>query len=178
MNYIYYSLLMVLPFFIPIELPEYIKIGNERTVEIGGDLANGRQMNDLSWAWNSSNACFPAIRQEKFSGNHVLYYTDLPSYSEMEITLIPNDRTSNMSLYAYEVGKVTPQNTVPSLTQCIRCESDFKWEFKRRGKTQDHTRKVRNIVALKNPYQVVIGVAGAEKLTNGGYKLKIEIKKR
>lgn len=178
MNYIHCFLLIIWFGLSSGKVPEYIEIGDRKMIELGGDLAKGKKMEDLSWAWDSGNACFPAIRKDKFTGRHVLYYTDLPRYSEMEITLIPNDENANMSLYAYEVGKVNSQNTVPELPQCVRCESDFKWEFKRRGKTQDHTRKVRNLVALNNPYQVVIGVAGANRLERGGYKLRIRIKKR
>ena len=46
-------------------------------------------MENLSWAWKSNNACFPETQKNKFTGNHVLYYTDLPAYSEMEVTVVP-----------------------------------------------------------------------------------------
>ena len=51
-----------------------------------GKLEDGVPIHDLSWAWNSQNACFVSIRQRKFTGNHLLYITDLPPYSEIEIS--------------------------------------------------------------------------------------------
>ena len=157
---------------------QYVKVLPGYETSIKWNLSQGKTMNDLSWAWNSSVACFPAIRQKKFTGHHVLYFTDLPKYSDMEITLIPDNPADNLSLYAYEVGKVSAANTVPNLNSCIRCETDFKWEFERRGQTQDHTRKVRNLIALNHPYQVVIGVAGANGLNQGKYTLRIKINSR
>lgn len=58
-------------------------------------------MEDLSWAWKSNNACFPETQKNKFTGNHVLYYTDLPTYSEIEATVVPKNRRANFSIYAY-----------------------------------------------------------------------------
>lgn len=174
------SILLAVIFIIAAEAQNahYVKVVPGETIAVKGNLGQGIKVIDRSWAWNSSVACFPAIRQNKFSGNHVLYWADLPRFSEMEIVLIPDDPKSNLSLYAYVVGKVTQKNMVPNLTSCIRCEADFKWEFNRRGQNQDHTRSVRNLVALNHPYQVVIGVAGAEGLDRGAYKLSIRMKSR
>lgn len=149
----------------------------ENPITVRGDLANGFVMNDLSWAWNSSVACFPKTQESKFTGNHVLYTIDLPSYTSMEITVIPDDESANFSLYAYEVGKVSSGNTVPNLSRCVRCEADHKSDYNRRG-GQDHTRTVKDILALRNPYQVVIGVTGADGLSEGGFTLEINVKKR
>ncbi len=142
-----------------------------------GDLSEGALMPDLSWAWNSSVACFPATQKQKFTGNHVLYTLDLPKYSEMEVTVIPDDPTANFSVYAYEIGLNT-NRLVPNLPSCIRCEAAHKWDRPHRGKTQDHTRVVSNLVAINRSYQVIIGVVGAEGLLEGGYSLQIEIKAR
>jgi hypothetical protein len=140
-----------------------------------GDLAEGIFMEDLSWAWNSSVACFPETQVEKFTGKHVLYKIDLPSYTSMKITVIPDDEQANFSLYAYEAGSITESNTVPNLTRCVRCEADHFSEKARRGRPQDHTRWVEDIVAIRNPYQVLIGVVGANGLAEGGFELTIEI---
>jgi hypothetical protein len=155
----------------------FFKIEPGEELSIRGDLSKGDFMEDLSWAWNSSNACFPATQSKKFTGKHVLYSADLPSYSTMEVTVIPDDKKANFSIYAYEVGQVSEKNLVPNLPSCIRCEADHKWDYKYRGKTQDHTRTVKNLVAIRNPYQVVIGVTGADGLATGGYTLKIKVNK-
>jgi len=140
---------------------------------IKGKLEKGDFIGDLSWAANSNVACFPATQNQKFSGKHVLYEVQLPKQSELTITVTPKDKNKNFSLYAYSVGTTT-NAVVPKLSSCVTCEADYKWDYKRRGKTQDHTRSVA-LMALNNPYKVYVGVAGAEKLENGDFELKIEI---
>ncbi len=149
-----------------------------QVVEIEGNLDEGEKMETLRWAWNSSVACFPETQAKKFTGHHVLYVLDLPKYSELEVTVIPNDESANFSIYAYEIGQLSEDNLVPNLSSCIRCEADYKWDYKYKGKTQDHTRTVKNLIAINNPYQVVIGVVGAEDLTEGEFKLQLKLKTR
>ncbi len=145
-----------------------------KTVAYKGDLAEGVKIHDLRWASRSSVACFPATQNHKFTGNHIIFITEIPPHSEMDITVIPDDKSKNMSLYAYMVG--TNNNAmVPNLTSCVTCEADHKWDYKKRGKTQDHTRTV-HLNAINNPYKVVIGVAGADGLTSGSFILKIDTK--
>ncbi|WP_298513826.1 hypothetical protein [uncultured Kordia sp.] len=156
---------------------EVVKIETKGAVTVtNGNLNTGDVIGDLSWASNSSVACFPSIRNQKFSGNHVLYETTIPKYSEMFVTVIPKNKNQNFSLYAYMVG-ATNEQLPPNLTSCITCEADFKWDRKWKGKTQDHTRKIR-LNAINRPYKVIIGVTGAEGLTEGDFEVKIEIKKR
>lgn len=144
--------------------------------KINGNLKTGDLMNDLKWAAKSNVACFPATQNQKFSGKHVLYTTIIPKYSEMLITIIPKNKRQNLSLYAYQVGLANEQ-LPPDLSRCVTCEADHKWDYKRRGKTQDHTRKVR-LNAINNSYKVVIGVVGAEGLMEGDFELEIVIKAR
>lgn len=148
----------------------------EGVVSAEGNLSDGIDMPDISWAWNSAVACFPATQAAKFTGTHVLYAIDLPAYTELEIDLIPAEKSANFSLYAYVVGTVSDKNTVPNLSQCIRCEADHKWDYKVKGKTQDHRRHVRDILAISNPYQVIIGVVGADGLKEGAYRLEVRRK--
>lgn len=141
------------------------------TVRVEGDLAQGAPMPDLSWAWNSQNACFVATQQKKFTGNHVLYQTEIPPRSEMTIRVIPADPNANFSIYAYSGGGGA---VVPDLPSCVSCEADFKWDYKVRGKTQDHTRSVQ-LRAVNNPYPVTIGVVGADGLNSGMFTLEVEL---
>ena len=142
-----------------------------KTLAYRGNLSSGTKIHDLSWASKSSVACFPATQNKKFSGNHILYLTDLPSHSVMTVTLVPDDKNANMSLYAYSAGSY---RYVPNLSSCVSCEADHKWDYPKKGKTQDHTRSVR-LNAINNPYKVVIGVAGADGLTKGTFKIKIKV---
>lgn len=138
-----------------------------------GNLDEGTKIYDLSWAANSSVACFPVTQNTKFNGNHVLYVTEIPKYSKMKMTVIPDDPKANMSIYAYQDG-TTSDAYPPSVSSCVSCEAEHKWDYPKKGKTQDHTRTVE-VNALNNPYRVVIGVAGADGLSEGGYTLKIEV---
>ncbi|MEM1217027.1 MAG: hypothetical protein AAGJ82_15135, partial [Bacteroidota bacterium] len=160
------------------DLPPKIGVVANETVTVTGNLQDGSTMTDLSWAWNSSVACFPETQRQKFTGQHVLYYVDVPRYSELTITVVPTDKTQDFSLYAYEVGQVNKRNLVPNLAHCVRCEADHRWDRPRRGKTQDHIRTVRDILAINNPYQAVIGVVGPPAATEGDFELRIEMKGR
>ncbi|MBK6525622.1 MAG: hypothetical protein IPG07_08740 [Crocinitomicaceae bacterium] len=151
-----------------------IKAERGKTLSYQADLSKGTIIQDLSWAANSSVACFPATQNAKFSGNHIFFVTEIPAQSEMTITLIPDDVNSNMSIYAFTVG-TTSTVMVPELTSCVSCEADHKWDYPKKGKTQDHTRSVY-LNATTNPYRVVIGVAGAEGLMNGTFVLDVALK--
>lgn len=148
------------------------KKGNITTVK--GKLEDGVKINDLSWAWSSANACFPETQKQKFTGNHVLYSTIIPKYSKMSIELIPDNKNDNFSLYSYTIGE-NSTSIVPNLPRCISCEADHKWDRPKKGKTQDHTRKISNIIAINRPYKIMIGVVGANSLNKGSYQLKITI---
>lgn len=139
-----------------------------------GNLNEGVYIHDLSWAANSSVACFPATQNAKFTGKHLFFVTDIPPYSTMDITLIPNDKNTNMSLYAFQTG-TSSSSMVPNLNSCVTCEADHKWDYPKKGKTQDHTRSVY-LNAIKNPYRIVIGVAGAEGLDEGDFVIEIKTK--
>ena len=147
-------------------------------VSYKGNLNQGKKLDDLTWAWNSSNACFPATQKTKFTGNHVFFTGLIPKYSEITVTVIPKDPNANFSVYAYEVG-ANNMSIVPDLPRCIRCEADHKRERNFVGKApQDHTRKVSNLVAINKPYRLVIGVTGADGLEEGEFTLVIATKSR
>lgn len=144
-----------------------------KTLAYSGDLKDGVIIYDMTWAANSSVACFPATQNTKFNGNHVLFVTEIPPHSKMKITLIPDDKNANMSVYAYQDG-TSSQAYPPSLNSCVSCEAEHKWDYPKKGRTQDHTRTVE-LNAINNPYRVVIGVAGADGLTTGGFRIQITI---
>ncbi len=140
-----------------------------------GDLSQGHPLSDLSWAWSSANACFPETQKHKFTGSHVFFTGIIPKYSEMTVTVIPDDPQANFSIYAYEIG-VNKNDLVPNLPSCIRCEADHLWDRPKSGKSQDHTRTVTDLVAINNPYRVVIGITGANGLNQGTFTLKVSMK--
>ncbi len=144
-------------------------------VNYTADLSEGGKLSDLSWAWSSSNACFPETQKQKFTGNHVFFTGIIPKYSELVVTVIPTDPKADFSVYGFEIG-VNSDKMVPDLPSCIRCEAEHKWDRPKRGKTQDHTRVLRDLLAINTPYRVVIGVVGANGLAEGAFTLKIEMK--
>lgn len=155
-----------------VSVEEFKLIPNGKTV-ISGNLAKGRQIEDLSWASSSSVACFPATQNEKFRGNHLLYRTTLPAYSEIKITLVPLDKNANFSLYGYQLG-VNNLSLVPNLASCVACEADHKWDYPKVGRTQDHTRSI-SFNSLDNAYNITIGVAGAKGQLSGAFTLEMEL---
>jgi len=151
-----------------------LSVKPNQTFTINSNLAKGRKMEDLSWASNSAVACFPGTQNTKFNGYHVLYSMKLVSHAELTITVIPDNKNANFSIYAYQIG-TNNFSTVPNLTSCVACEADHKWDYPKRGQTQNHTRKVY-LNSIENQYNVVIGVVGAEGLSSGGFTLQIDMK--
>lgn len=139
-----------------------------------GDLAQGALIEDLSWASTSSNACWPATENSYFRGNHVFYTTTIPPRAELTVTVIPDDKNANMSIYGFQVG-INSTLLPPNITTCVTCESERKWDRPKVGKTQDHTRSIF-FNSTTDSYRIVIGVAGADGLQTGTFKLKVDLK--
>ena len=150
-----------------------VAIEKGKTVTVAGALEKGIAMPDLSWASSSANACFPGTQNLKFRGNHVLFATVLPVRSILTIKVIPDDPAVDLSIYAYSIG-TDNYSVVPALASCVSCEAEHKWDRPKRGKTQDHTRSVE-LNAIGSPYNVVVGVAGANGLATGSFKLEFTL---
>jgi hypothetical protein len=148
-------------------------IGNKTSI-VQGSLTDGVKLKSLAWAWMGSNACFPGTQAAKFTGNHVFYVTELPSRSVMTVTVKPKNDGTNLSVYGYQIapGKVIlPED----LQSCVTCEADHERQFLRRGEVRTSTRTMR-FNAIGNGYQVFIGVAGANGLSEGDFTLEIALK--
>lgn len=145
------------------------------SVIVSGDLASGALMEDLSWAANSSNACFPATQNLKFRGNHVLYATSIPPRSILAISVNPADANGDLSIYGYMMGN-TEYRVVPNLPSCISCEADHKWDGKWKGKVQTSERKIEFQNPTQNTYNIVIGIAAPKDVITGKFNLKLKLK--
>ncbi len=145
-----------------------------QTTTVAGSLKDGVKLKSLAWASTSSNGCFPATQNAKFTGNHVFFVTDLPPHSIMTITVKPKSGGANLSIYGYQVA---PNNVVlpEDLRSCVSCEADHKWDYPKRGQTQTSARSIR-FNAIGNSYKVFIGVAGANGLTEGDFILEVTLK--
>ena len=151
-----------------------VKAEKGKTVSVGGKLEEGAPIEDLSWAATSSMACWPATQNTKFRGNHVLFATQLPPNSVLSIKVVPKDPAADLSLWGYQVG---PDNfrLPPKIESAVACEAEHKWDRPKKGRTQDHTRTIE-FNSIKNPYQVVIGVAGPKDVKAGEFTLEITLK--
>jgi hypothetical protein len=146
--------------------------GND-SVTISGDLAKGKIIQDLSWASNSSNACFVATQNIKYRGNHVFYATTIPPHSIMNISVTPTDEKGDLSIYAYMSGD---HYLVPDLPQCITCEADYKWDGQWKNKVQTHERKLEFSNPTNNTYNILIGISAPKGVTTGQFNLEVKVK--
>jgi hypothetical protein len=151
-----------------------VEVTGNTTSSVQGSLKDGVKLKSLDWAWMSSNACFPGTQAAKFTGNHVFYVVDLPPRSIMNVTVKPKKDSTNLSIYGYQIA---PDKTIfpEDLQYCVTCEADHKRDFLRRGELPTGTRTMR-FNAIGNSYKVVIGVAGANDLTEGDFTLEIALK--
>ncbi len=159
----------------PLQLPE----GNDAG-EVTGNLNEGTKLSSLRWAERSSVACFPGTRFEMFNGNHVFYRITLPAASAMKVVVTPKNGKA-INLYALRQG-MREQPVPPNVESAISCEASYPIyanvsKTRRVTNKDDGTRKVEYI-SINSPYSILIGVAGAEGLTEGDFTLKIEIKSR
>lgn len=144
------------------------------TATVTGSLKDGTQLTDYSWAWNSANACFPATQKAKFTGKHVFFTTKLPPRSILTVTVRPKDKSKNLSIYGYQIAP--DKNTLPeNLQSCVTCEAEHKWDYPKKGRTQDESRTI-TFNATTNSYNIMIGVAGADGLTEADFTLAFTLK--
>jgi hypothetical protein len=140
---------------------------------VNGSLKDGRKLASLGWASSSSNACFPATQNSKFTGNHVLFSTEQPPHSIMTVTVTPKTAGTNLSIYGYQIasGKIIlPED----LQRCVTCEAEHKWDYPKRGKVQTDARSI-SFSAIGNGYSVVIGIVGADGLTEADFTVAVTL---
>ena len=160
---------------IPLTLPAGYTAG-----AVKGNLNTGGKLSSLRWAERSSVACFPGTRFEMFNGNHVFYRMTMPAASAMTIKVTPKSG-KKINLYALRQG-IRDQKTPPNITRAISREASYP-VYANVSKTRRVSNKdtgVRKVeyISVRSPYSILIGVAGAEGLTEGDFTLNVEIKSR
>jgi hypothetical protein len=152
-----------------------VEMNGKDSVIVPGDLAKGEIIDDLTWAWSSSNACFPATQSLKFRGNHVFFATTMRPQSIMKISVTPTDPAGDLSIYAYRLG-TSEHYLVPDLPSCITCEADHKWDRPWKNRVQTHERKLEfQNPSRDNSYNILIGVSAPKGVTTGDFNLKIKV---
>ncbi len=153
---------------------------NSTVGEVTGNLDSGQKLTSLRWAERSSVACFPGTRFEMFNGNHVFYRITLPRASAMKIIVEPKDGKA-INLYALRQG-MRQQSIPPDVTSAISCEASYPIYANLPGgrtvRNKDSGVRKVDYISVNSPYSILIGVAGANGLSEGDYSLKIEIKPR
>jgi hypothetical protein len=149
---------------------------NNDSIVVRGDLAKGAPMADLSWAWSSSNACFPSTQSSKFKGHHVFFALTMPTQCEMKISVTPTDPSADLSVYAYRLTN-SEYLLVPDLRSCITCEADHKWDGNWKNRVQTSERRVSMQNPGKDMYNILIGVSGPAAATSGTFDLKVKFTK-
>lgn len=144
--------------------------------ELSGNIKSGEKI-DLGWAELSSVAAFPGTRFEMFNGNHVFYRTSLPAGSKITIKLTP-ENGKRINLYALRQG-VNETAVPPAITSAISAEASYPMyantgKGRRISNPDDGIRKIE-FISVGDPYTILIGVAGAEGITEGGYKLEVQV---
>lgn len=158
----------------PLTLPEGSPAG-----EITGNIKDGQKI-DLNWAAQSSVAAFPGTRFEMFNGNHVFYRITLPAASQITLTLTPQ-KGKLINLYALRQG-IDETAVPPNISSAISAEASYPRYANLGGgrKTTSRDDGVRKIefMSIDRPYSILVGVAGAQGLAEGDYKLHVEISGR
>lgn len=156
--------------------PEVIDLDFQPTIIQEGNLNTGFLM-PLDWAQSSQVACFPGTRFTEFRGNHLLYRVQLPAAANVKITVTPKSKKHRINLYALRLG-ANNYDSPPDIARAISCEASYplyagKPNLKAPAKPQSV-----EYMSIRKPYNILIGVAGAEGVTEGDFELKIEFTKR
>lgn len=155
------------------ELPtRAVTLKNGKTVTVSGNLFQGSTV-DLKFATSSQVACFPANLNDHYDGRHLLFTTELPPESVLDIEAIPSKSDVDISLYAYTMG-TTSNYLPPNVPRAVSCESSQGTNKRSERYNPGGAEKV-SLNAIRNPYKVVIGVAGAQKLEKGAFTLKLTL---
>jgi hypothetical protein len=156
----------------PAEVKFIAPIAND-SVSIDGDLKEGKIITPLSWASNSSNACFTAGQFPRYQGNHVLFGTTIPPGAILEVTATPINKDEEISLYGYMVDENNIP-LVPNLIQCITCEADYKRDKPMKGKALSYAREIEFRNPTERGYSIVIGVAAPKGVTERKFTISIK----
>ncbi len=149
---------------------------NDEATLTAHDLAMGQAAPDLAFAANSSVACFPATRFDRFEGNHVFYALKepMPPKSQLVVEAVPGSAV-DVSLYALRMGATTimvPPN-VPSVTSC---EASYDITPGAGQTDPGATESIEILNPTGNPYNILWGVAGSQSQgASGAYDVNVKL---
>jgi hypothetical protein len=131
------------------------------------DLSSGSAI-DLDWADESDVACFPGTENLNFDGNHVFFWFAQPENSIVTVTATPE---SGVDSSVYVIQSANRYEVPPNVVSAVACESGYD------AQTDDNPGQADSaaVTATTNPYDILIGVAGAGGTTSGRVTLSVRL---
>lgn len=135
--------------------------------EIIVNLGSGSTI-DLDWADESDVACFPGTENLNFDGNHVFFWFAQPESSVLTVTATPE---SGVDSSVYVIQSANRYEVPPDVVSAVSCEAGYDAQTDSNPGEADEA----VVTATTNPYDVLIGVAGAGGITSGSVTLTLAL---
>jgi len=156
--------------------PEVENLETKPNLPINGNLEDGIIL-PLAWATSSNMACFPSTRFNEFKGNHLFYRVQMPAGSKIDITVTPKNKKHRINVYALRLG-ANNMGTPPTLPSAISCEASYPIYAGKPNYGAPAKAQSIEYISIRKPYNILIGVAGAEGVLEGAFELDIQIRSR
>ncbi|MBO86805.1 MAG: hypothetical protein CL927_15750 [Deltaproteobacteria bacterium] len=138
-------------------------VGQDIIVSLGSGAAI-----DLDWADESDVACFPGTENLNFDGNHVFFWFAQPESSILTVTATPK---SGVDSSVYVIQSANRYEVPPGVVSAVACEAGYDAQTDSNpGEADDAI-----VTATTNPYDILIGVAGAGGTTSGAVTLSLSL---
>jgi hypothetical protein len=131
-----------------------------------GDLSRGKTI-DLDFAHESTMACWTETEDQNFSGPHQFFALTMAANSTLTVDL-DSQPGVDANLYVIQVG-TTIFTLPPDLLTAVTCEASYPMSTDRNPGEVDSA----VVTTFNNPYNVIIGVAGAQGHETGGFVLDV-----
>lgn len=143
------------------------------TLDVGGvyahDLGDGAPLADLSWAADSSVACWVGTEDQNFNGSHVFFATEQQANTLLTVAVSPEP---GLDISIYVMHMDTNQFLVPpdfSAGYPLNCDA---------GVDQVHDSNPGEVeyveaVGYANPTNIFIGVAGVNGGSVGAFEVEL-----
>ena len=135
---------------------------------LDADLSEGSSI-DVEWADQADVACWPGTEHDNFRGAHVFYAALLPQQSTLQVTVTP-DSDVDVSVYLLASG-VAQFEMPPQVEAAVDCEAGYDAP----NDSNPGEPESASLTSGSDAYNVLIGVAGAEGHTPGGFAIDVDI---
>lgn len=131
-----------------------------------GDISRGEVI-DLDFAHESTMACWTETEDQNFSGPHQFFALNMAANSTLTVRLDSQPEV-DANLYVIQVG-TTIFTLPPDLLTAVTCEAAYPMSNDSNPGEVDSAA----VTTFNNPYNVIIGVAGAQGHESGGFVLDV-----